>query len=640
MQHVTDVSAMATPSIERKTAREQQLFLLKYLHQGVLLTCFVMAMVVFLLWNEVDRGRLLAWYGIVVTISLLRLVLLRRRPHLLASDGPDEVVHLGLHTGVFASALVCSVAVFLAGQSPQPADLMIVIALLGGMAAGALGTLGAIISVYNLYLLTLLTPPVYWLLQRGDDTGNTTALLALVFLGSMLLTGRGYGSRLAQSYRLQFRNMALNEHLNRASAEALDNSRKLQLEVEQRRGAELKIKAAAQRLQQANKHLQTQIRERQRSEEAVRRQAIQIARSETRLRAVIGNSFDGILTTAAGGKIQSANPAAQRLLGATQDQLSGRSLEAFLPGLSFESGSPARQELWVNQGEERKIPVSFAAAPLAVTGEQGYVCVLRDETEAEAARQALLSAKDAAESANRAKSEFLSSMSHELRTPLNAILGFAQLLEADPANPLSEAQKANTNEINKAGWHLLSLINDVLDLAQIEAGRLEIRPEEVVVGDLVADAATLLAPLASDYQVTLIDEVAAPGPKVYADPMRLKQVVINLLSNAIKYNRPGGRVVIQTPNCTRGLCRLMVKDTGIGLTPEQQPRVFERFSRVADRKADIEGSGIGLAVTKKLVQGMGGEIGVLSQPGVGSSFWVDLPGVVDDKPVRQVAISS
>jgi signal transduction histidine kinase len=328
------------------------------------------------------------------------------------------------------------------------------------------------------------------------------------------------------------------------------------------------------------------------------------------------------------------------LLDAAQDQLSGQHLSQVLPGLSMDSESLVRQELRVKRGTGQNTPVSFAVAPLASTGEQGYVCVLRDETEAEASRRALLSAKDAAESANREKSEFLSSMSHELRTPLNAILGFAQLLEADPANPLSEAQQASTNEINKAGWHLLNLINDVLDLAQIEAGKLEIRREAVPVSELVVDAMALLAPMVSEYQVTLRNEVHDAGVKVYADPMRLKQVIINLLSNAIKYNRPGGRVVIENPDCTGGICRLVVTDTGIGLTADQQEQVFDRFSRVADKKADIEGAGIGLAVTQKLVHGMGGEIGVQSRQGVGSSFWVDLPSVLDDKPVRRVAASS
>ena len=640
MQSASDVPALDTPAIDRQTAREQQLFLLRYLHHGVLLTCFIMAVVVILLWNEVDHVRLMAWYGLVVAVSLFRLTLLRRRAALAAADGPDEVVQLGLHTGAFASALVCSVAVFLAGQSAQPADMMIVIVLLGGMAAGALGTLGAIIQVYNLYLFALLTPPIAWLLMNGEEGKSTLALTALVFLGAMLVTGRGYGTRLEQSYRLGFRNLALNEHLALASAEAVDNSRKLELEVEQRRKAESEIKSVAVRLQQANKHLHAEVLRRQKNEKAVRLQAEQTRRSEMRLRAVIENSFDGIVTVGGDARILSANPAAQRLLGGSEKLLLGRDLAVFLPGLELGSENSAPHGLWVTSGAEGRIPVSFAAAPLSMSGEQGYVCVLRDETESEKARQALLSAKDAAESANRAKSDFLSSMSHELRTPLHAILGFAQLLEADPENPLPEAHAASTKEINKAGWHLLNLINDVLDLAQIEAGKMEIRREPVLFSDLVADAITLVAPLAAEHQVTLKDESQASEQKVCADPMRLKQVMINLLSNAIKYNRPGGWVEIKAPDCTREICRLTVSDTGVGLTPEQQEAIFDRFIRVADNRHQIEGTGVGLAITRKLVHGMGGEIGVRSRVGVGSSFWIDLPAVKSESPANKVAASS
>jgi len=640
MHSASDVPTLDTPAIDRQTAREQQLFLLRYLHQGVLLTCFIMAVVVVLLWNEVDHVRLMAWYGLVVAVSLFRLTLLRRRAALAAADGPDEVVQLGLHTGAFASALVCSVAVFLAGQSAQPADMMIVIVLLGGMAAGALGTLGAIMQVYNLYLFALLTPPIAWLLMNGAEGNSTLALTALVFLGAMLVTGRGYGTRLEQSYRLGFRNLALNEHLALASAEAVDNSRKLELEVEQRRKAESEIKSVAVRLQQANKHLHAEVLRRKKNEKAMMLQAEQTRRSEMRLRAVIENSFDGIVTVGADASILSANPAAQRLLGGPEKLLLGRNLAVFLPGLELGSENPAPRGLWVTSGAEGRIPVSFAAAPLSMSGEHGYVCVLRDETESDKARQALLSAKDAAESANRAKSEFLSSMSHELRTPLHAILGFAQLLEADPENPLPETHAASAKEINKAGWHLLNLINDVLDLAQIESGKMEIRRESVVVRDLVADAITLVAPLAAEHRVTLKDESQTSEQKVCADPMRLKQVMINLLSNAIKYNRPGGWVEIKAPDCTGEICRLTVSDTGVGLTPEQQEAIFDHFTRVADNRQQIEGTGVGLAITRKLVHGMGGEIGVRSRVGVGSSFWIDLPAVKSDRPANQVAATS
>jgi len=232
----------------------------------------------------------------------------------------------------------------------------------------------------------------------------------------------------------------------------------------------------------------------------------------------------------------------------------------------------------------------------------------------------LIAARDAAEHANRAKGEFLSSMSHELRTPMNAILGFSQLLELD--RNLDTRTAGYVQEILRAGHHLLALINEVLDLARIESGRMSLSPEALPLAELVHEAQTLVRPLAQQREVAL---TVGPlqGLVVRADRLRLKQVLLNLLSNAVKYNRPGGSVTVQAQVRDMFTVRISVLDTGIGIAPQHLPQLFQPFSRVGVSNA--EGTGIGLSISERLVGLMGGHIGVHSEPGVGSEFWVDLP---------------
>jgi PAS domain S-box-containing protein len=240
----------------------------------------------------------------------------------------------------------------------------------------------------------------------------------------------------------------------------------------------------------------------------------------------------------------------------------------------------------------------------------------------------------AAERANRSKSEFLSNMSHELRTPLNAIVGFGQLLAMPGLMERDEAQRNSFIEhIVDGGRHLLTLINEILNLAQIEAGKVDVNLERVALGPLLAECDAMVDPLAARRDILMRFPLRC-DVFVQADRMRLKQVLLNLVSNAIKYNRDEGKVHVDC-EAVGDLVRINVRDTGHGLTPEQVDSLFEAFNRLGQDESSEEGSGIGLVVTKRLVELMGGRIGVTSQPGVGSVFYVELPQSAP-KPLREM----
>ncbi|MEO5337142.1 MAG: PAS domain S-box protein [Magnetospirillum sp. WYHS-4] len=254
----------------------------------------------------------------------------------------------------------------------------------------------------------------------------------------------------------------------------------------------------------------------------------------------------------------------------------------------------------------------------------GFVSVMNDITDRRRAEVQLQEAKEEAERANNAKSEFLSRMSHELRTPLNAIIGFGQLLEYNPNEPLTEKQKSSVAYIVQGGHHLLELINEILDLAKIEAGHLELSLESVAVAPLVADCLPLIQPRADERHIT-VRVAADQGRVVRADHTRLKQVLLNLMSNAVKYNRDGGAIDIFYSDAPNGLLRIAVADTGPGIPEEHQGEVFQPFNRLGAEGSTVEGTGIGLTITRRLIEAMGGRIGFASKPGEGTTFWVEVP---------------
>ena len=252
--------------------------------------------------------------------------------------------------------------------------------------------------------------------------------------------------------------------------------------------------------------------------------------------------------------------------------------------------------------------------------------IISDISERKRAEERLRLAKEQADAANQAKSEFLSSMSHELRTPLNAIYGFAQLLEDNPEKPLSSAQQEHIRYILKSSDLLLGLINQVLELSKIESGKLDLSIENVTLEPLIEECLNLIRAQANKRNITIDNQLPEHAlPEMQADPVRLRQALLNLLSNAIKYNCEGGKIILKYSLLEKNTVRITITDIGIGIPKERQAELFQPFNRLGAEATKIEGTGIGLNLTQRLLELMDGRIGFESTVNKGSSFWIELP---------------
>ena len=289
--------------------------------------------------------------------------------------------------------------------------------------------------------------------------------------------------------------------------------------------------------------------------------------------------------------------------------------------IAFKNGSHRFE--WNHKRKNGEVfPVEVSLTRIPFQQKDALFCVWRDITESKNIEKSLVEAKELAEQASLAKSEFLSSMSHELRTPLNAILGFAQILKMD-ADDLDEIQQANIQEILEAGSHLLKLINEVLDLAKIESGKIKIVMQEVLLDDVVQQSLKLIKTQAEAKQIEIIDRLSNKGYIVQADFTRLKQVLVNILNNAVKYNSDKGRITIDSEVTDNHYLRVSITDTGNGLSEDEISKLYVPFERL-NIVHNVEGTGIGLVITRHLIKNMGGAIGTESILGEGCTFWIEI----------------
>ena len=361
-------------------------------------------------------------------------------------------------------------------------------------------------------------------------------------------------------------------------------------------------------------------------------------------RSLFESNIDALMTADLSGIITDVNKQMEALTGCTRDELIGAPFKSYFtdPDLAESSiklvvsdKKVTDYELTARARDGKETDVSFNATLFYDRDRrlQGVFAAARDVTERKRLDQVLQEknielegAKSAAEKANLAKSEFLSSMSHELRSPLTAILGFAQLMESESPPP-TPPQKESVAQILKAGWHLLKLIEEILDLAKVESGHVPLTKEPVLLSEVIIECQGMIEPQAQQRGLSMNFPKFDIPLFVLADRTRVKQVLINLLSNAIKYNIKHGTVDVTCTLDTPGRVRISIRDTGAGLYPEQVGQLFQEFNRLGQETGREEGTGIGLVVAKRLVELMGGVIGVESKVGVGSVFWFELTPV-------------
>jgi PAS domain S-box-containing protein len=379
---------------------------------------------------------------------------------------------------------------------------------------------------------------------------------------------------------------------------------------------------------------------------AVEQVAADLKRAGAYQRAVVEHAFDGIMVIDDHDSVTSFNPAAERIFGYAASEVIGQSVALLIPDPAHRMYKliSAGGEVTGRRKAGSNFPLDLTSGQLTLDNQRLYVLIVHDITRRKQQEEEIYRAKEAAEAASRAKSTFLANMSHELRTPLNAVIGYSEMLLEEAQDEGLSAFVADLDRINSAGRHLLGLISDILDISKIEAGRMDLYPEQIILAPLLDDVLATVQPLAEQNGNRLALQLASAPSEIYTDATKLRQILLNLLSNACKFTKDGTvtlravqieNVELTIPNGAMPDFSVLnsafsiefaVSDTGIGVTPEQAVRLFEPFTQ-ADESSTRRygGTGLGLAITRHFCTMLGGSITVESAVGQGSTFRVRLP---------------
>ena len=607
---MTDRGANSTSDLDNSmdqpgymsTSLEQAVYLerIKMLFSGISTitsaTFIGMSTLMYVNWFIVPHNIMYIWFTYMCVVLVYRITLSRLFHKNIDHDHANPKTWAKFYLlGTALSAVGWGIAGSLLLSEQSLIQQMFTTILLAGLTAGALSTLSAVYSVYVAFLLITMTPLLITLYSFGDDLHIATAVLVTLFVFFILGGARRMVQTINKSISLRFMHDAA-------------------------------LKDIAEKKQQAdelNINLRQQIRERENVER-------HLENSMSQLKATLESATDGILVVNNHDQITNYNRSFLELFNISDELIElkdygqiQKHIRNLLKDSNIDSLTPLNESQLLELKDGRLIE-SYWNPQRVGNNVIGGVFSYRDATSRIQSAVSLQRAKNEAELANNQKSEFLSRISHELRTPLNAILGFSHLLQENNQRHLDHEEKNYVSHICTAGEHLLSLIDDLLDISRIESGKLNIKLTDIACKNIVDESLALVQQAAEQKQIVIRLEADTDSlPSVLADQTRCKQALVNLMSNAIKYNHKNGQVTLKLLT-TGGHVRFEVRDTGPGIEKEMYEEIFQPFTRLKQTEK-IQGTGIGLTITRRLIDIMNGTVGVESTPGEGSLFWFELP---------------